>query len=142
MTTQPDMNPEQLSHLGPRGRQGRSWSEEKIERDVEMAISGVSLSGCMRTFARGPVLEVGCGSGKLGIHIALMTGMPVTLVDIDPRELGYSREVLKRVRSQVPDSTPDVSHVQGDAFALDFPDYDIMILGQETLLRWQLRGRG
>lgn len=44
----------------------------------------------------GPILDVGCGYGPIGIYAAKCTKMPVFMVDINPRALELSKEnVLK-----------------------------------------------
>ena len=46
----------------------------------------------------GPILDVGCGYGPIGIYAAKCTKMPVFMVDINPRALELSKEnVLKNI---------------------------------------------
>ena len=43
----------------------------------------------------GPILDVGCGYGPIGIYAAYITKKDVVMLDINPRALALSRENLK-----------------------------------------------
>lgn len=67
-----------------------------LYRDLGFAISGIWLHEFLFHLVPpegAKVLEAGCGSGKMGIHYALMGAQAVNMVDIDPTMLEYARRL-------------------------------------------------
>ncbi len=62
----------------------------------------------------GPILELGCGTGRVSLPVA-RTGTPVVGIDRSEQMLGYARRRVKRARRSLP-----LRLVRGDIRALPF----------------------
>lgn len=68
--------------------------------------------------ARGPVLELGCGTGRLAVPLAV-AGFAVTGVDRDPAMLARARAAIERAG---PDAASNLHIVEGEIVGLALPD--------------------
>jgi SAM-dependent methyltransferase len=80
-----------------------------------------------------PILDVGCGSGRVGLHLA-GEGYAVTGIDISPAMLERGR---RRVQGRV-DLREHMTFIEGDATTYDFPDrYPLILLSYNGLMHFR-----
>lgn len=79
---------------------GKPLTESGLAADVRYVLQGIACHDVLANICpprEGQrVLEPGCGSGKLGLWYALR-GSEVTLLDIDPGVIEYSKHLTSRV---------------------------------------------
>eukprot|EP00439_Symbiodinium_sp_Y106_P018787 s345_g2.t1 len=86
---------------------------------------GLALTGCLSTDLNGPLLELGAGTGILGLGLAL-TGSMVTLTDAQPAVLENLRHNLEATRACAAKASGDF---RADVQALDWSRPDLSALG-------------
>lgn len=67
------------------------------------------------------IVEVGCGSGKFGIHFAATFGCNTTLLDVDPDQVDRAQRLLRTVEAAIDRRLPVRIDV-GDVMNIGFPN--------------------
>ncbi|CAE7794107.1 Npr1 [Symbiodinium sp. CCMP2592] len=86
---------------------------------------GLALTGCLSADLNGPLLELGAGTGILGLGLAL-TGSMVTLTDAQPAVLENLRHNLEATRACAAKASGDF---RADVQMLDWSRPDLSALG-------------
>lgn len=83
---------------------GKPLDPANLQKDANYVLQGISVHGALESVCPPrpglEVLEAGCGSGKLGLWYALR-GCLVTLIDIDPGVLEYTRALVQIIAVRV-----------------------------------------
>jgi len=85
----------------------------------------------------GPVLDVGCGTGRVMLHLA-QAGVPVVGVDRSETMLARGRRKL----DVLSDLKPRVTFIAGDALEADLPDsFRLIIVPYNTFMHFRTQDR-
>ncbi len=82
---------------------------------------------------RGRCLDLGTGTGLLGLAMARATDLEVLLFDVDPEMLVFARDNV-----EASGLSPRVRVVQGDVHQLPFPDASVdLVVSRGSIFFWQ-----
>ncbi len=113
---------EQLKHSPKQAAEGYDF----IARTVFLPLFPIIADKALRVFGAdaGRCLDLGCGGGMFGYHLAKISNLSVTFLDINEEAIG-----LCKARGDAWGLASRCAHATGDVHALPFPDacFDLII---------------